>query len=161
MWKADVIDAVDIADGISVARQDYRGHGLLLLQLLNLRRELPDLFLKFQFLGPRSRAGTEEQNSSQQGDCNQTGFCPMAEASRLFQSDFIDFFVHGKLLCASYAFLDGLSVKAAGGEGNLVRCRRNRTLLSCRSERLFSYGTKGYGPPIRQGRSREKSLANS
>jgi hypothetical protein len=28
----------------------------------------------------------------------------------------MDFLVHGNFLCASYAFLDGLSVRAAGGK---------------------------------------------
>ena len=44
--KADLIDAVNVSDGIAVAIQDHGGHGLVLLELLDLRGEFVNLLLQ-------------------------------------------------------------------------------------------------------------------
>ncbi len=44
--ESDLIDAVDVADGIAIAVQDGGGHGLILLQSLDLRSQFMNLILK-------------------------------------------------------------------------------------------------------------------
>jgi hypothetical protein len=62
--KADVVHAIDIANGVSVASQDHGRHGLFLLELLDLRRELPYLLLKFEIVLAGSGTSAKEQNSA-------------------------------------------------------------------------------------------------
>ena len=75
--ESDLIDAVNVADGIAIAVQDDGGHGLVLLELLDLRGQFMNLILRGRWgrsaecRGGRvvvdHGEGSQEQHDSQDG----------------------------------------------------------------------------------------------
>ena len=66
--ESDLIDTVDVADGIAIPVQHHGRHSLLLSQLLNILRELLDLTL--QTVARWRRVIMQGQASAyQQDDC--------------------------------------------------------------------------------------------